>query len=129
MEQHPNKGVIPSLLITHLETTHAFYKQLGFVMTGCAPDQSWAEFRRGDAVIQFYTAAPHGTPASPVCSGTFYIQLATADELASAVPEQLPVEWGPEDMPYGMREFAVKDPDGYLIAFTTPVAVTLPMKQ
>jgi hypothetical protein len=31
-------------------------------------------------------------------------------------------EWGPEKMPYGMLEFAVKDPNGYLLSFGQPVA-------
>ena len=30
-------------------------------------------------------------------------------------------EWGPEDMSYGMREFAIKDPDGYLLSFGQPL--------
>ena len=28
--------------------------------------------------------------------------------------------WGPEVMDYGMREFAVQDPNGYFIAFAEP---------
>ena len=35
-------------------------------------------------------------------------------ELASKVP----IEWGPEVYFYGRREFAVRDPDGNLIAFS-----------
>ena len=30
-------------------------------------------------------------------------------------------EWGPEEMPYGMLEFAVRDPDGYFLSFGEPV--------
>jgi hypothetical protein len=32
-----------------------------------------------------------------------------------------PAEWGPEEMPYGMLEFAIKDPNGYLLSFGQPV--------
>jgi hypothetical protein len=28
--------------------------------------------------------------------------------------------WGPEVMEYGMREFGVRDPNGYFLAFTEP---------
>jgi hypothetical protein len=28
--------------------------------------------------------------------------------------------WGPEVMDYGMREFALQDPNGYFLAFTEP---------
>ncbi len=27
------------------------------------------------------------------------------------------MEWGPEEMPYGMLEFAIRDPNGYLLSF------------
>jgi hypothetical protein len=30
-------------------------------------------------------------------------------------------EWGPEEMDYGLIEFAVKDPNGYLLSFGQPV--------
>jgi hypothetical protein len=30
-------------------------------------------------------------------------------------------EWGPERMPYGLIEFAIKDPNGYLLSFGQPV--------
>jgi hypothetical protein len=32
----------------------------------------------------------------------------------------VPIEWGPEVYFYGRREFAVRDPDGYLLIFTEP---------
>jgi hypothetical protein len=32
----------------------------------------------------------------------------------------VPIEWGPEVYSYGRREFAVRDPDGYLVIFTEP---------
>jgi hypothetical protein len=28
---------------------------------------------------------------------------------------------GPEEMPYGLTEFAVKDPNGYLLSFGQPI--------
>ena len=30
----------------------------------------------------------------------------------------LPIEWGPEVYWYGRREFAIRDPSGYLIIFS-----------
>ena len=35
----------------------------------------------------------------------------------SSIKDHCSAEWGPEKMPYGMLEFAVKDSDGYLISF------------
>ena len=35
-----------------------------------------------------------------------------------ALSGHLPIEWGPEVYWYGRREFAVRDPDGYLLIFS-----------
>jgi hypothetical protein len=37
--------------------------------------------------------------------------------LWSSIKDRCPVEWGPEEMPYGMLEFAIRDPNGYLLSF------------
>jgi hypothetical protein len=41
-----------------------------------------------------------------------------ADELRNKVP----FIWGPEEMEYGLREFAICDPNGYTLVFGQPVS-------
>ncbi len=41
--------------------------------------------------------------------------------LWEVVKDEVSPEWGPEEMPYGMHEFAIKDPNGYLLSFGQPV--------
>lgn len=48
-------------------------------------------------------------------NNTFYVD--DVGELWNAVKEQWTAEWGPEKMSYGLIEFAVKDPNGYLLSF------------
>lgn len=101
--------------------TLAFYQRLGFRLTGCYPDESnatWAEVRRDAVTFQFHTDPPHGTPTAPVCSGTFYLFPASVMDLAEELRGTVAFAWGPEVMDYGMREFAVQDPNGYYVAFT-----------
>lgn len=115
--------LVPSLLVTDLEATVAFYERLGFVRTGSHPDEgdsTWGEVTRDGISLQFYVDPPHGTPSRPVCSGTFYVRVRGLSALAAELRGSVPFAWGPEVMEYGMREFAVRDPDGYLIAFTEP---------
>ena len=103
--------------------TLAFYRGLGFELQGCYPNQaaaSWAEVRRDSVVLQFHTEPPHGTPPEPVCSGTFYIFPESVSRLAEELQGKVSFAWGPEVMDYGMREFAVQDPNGYFIAFAEP---------
>ncbi len=115
--------LVPALLVRDMRETLQFYQKLGFVLTGCHPNQSgatWAEIKRDSVVLQFHTEPPHGTPPTPVCSGTFYIYPESVSALAEEFRGKVDFAWGPEVMDYGMREFAVQDPNGYFMAFAEP---------
>ncbi|HCA56586.1 MAG TPA: hypothetical protein DEP46_01245 [Blastocatellia bacterium] len=115
--------LVPSLLVRNIDETLAFYRQLGFEVTGCddaETSSTWAEVKRGEITFQFYSEAPNGTPSTPVCSGTFYIFTNELDALALDLQGKVEFAWGPEVMDYGMKEFAVQDPNGYFIAFSEP---------
>lgn len=53
----------------------------------------------------------------PIFSGTIYLTVADVDRYFSAIKDKTSVAWLLQDMPYGSREFAVTDCNGYLIAF------------
>jgi hypothetical protein len=50
---------------------------------------------------------------------TQYIQVDDVTALWRAIEGKVTAEWGPEKMPYGMLEFAIRDPDGYLLSFAS----------
>ena len=115
--------LVPALLVRDMAKTLAFYRKLGFRLTGCHPDESnplWAEVQRDSVTLQFHTDPPAGTPTTPVCSGTFYLFPASVTGLAKEFRGKVTFAWGPEVMDYGMYEFAVQDPNGYYLAFTEP---------
>ena len=115
------RRLVPALLVRDMRETLTFYRKLGFTLTGCHPNPAaprWAEVTRDSVVLQFHTQPPHGTPSTPVCSGTFYIFPASVAALAEELRGSVEFAWGPEVMDYGMNEFAVHDPNGYFIAFT-----------
>lgn len=112
--------LVLSLLSLDLDATHAFYERLGFYLSGGAVHSGWIELSRNAVVIQFYHDPPIGTAAAPSMSGTIYVHVDEVDTLAAALAENSVFEWGPETMDYGMREFAVRDPNGYLLAFAAP---------
>jgi len=122
--------VVPALLTTDMAATLTFFEHLGFRLTGCDAERAtatWAEVRWGDVAFQFHTDPPRGTPAAPVCSGTFYVTPVRVRTLARACEAAgIPFAWGPEVMDYGMREFAVRDPNGYYLAFAEPADTTDP---
>jgi catechol 2,3-dioxygenase-like lactoylglutathione lyase family enzyme len=114
--------LVPALLVRNMSETLAFYAKLGFRLTGCYPQGSptWAEVSRDSVTLQFHTEPPHGTPATPVCSGTFYVFPESVLALAEEYRGKVEFAWAPEVMDYGMREFGVRDPNGYFIAFSEP---------
>lgn len=115
--------LVPSLLVRDLGATFAFYERLGFTRTGVFPEDGvpiWGEVTRDSIALQFYTEPPQGTPREPVFSGTLYFYPSGVQALADELKDAAPFAWGPEVMEYGMREFAIQDPDGYYLAFTEP---------
>ena len=55
--------------------------------------------------------------SSPSFSGTIYITVADVDQYFSSIACNATVAWPLQSMPYGSREFAITDCNGYLIAF------------
>ncbi|MEM1249381.1 MAG: VOC family protein [Acidobacteriota bacterium] len=117
--------VTPSLLVRDLEESLAFYALLGFHVTGRHPEgtqATWSEVQRDGAKLWLYTEPPRGTPAEPALSGTLYLHPDSVERLAEELDGKVPFAWGLGVMPYGMREFAVQDPNGYYVAFTEPAS-------
>ena len=117
------RRLVPALLVNDMPETLAFYRKLGFAVQGSYPEQgkqTWAEVARDGVALQFHTEPSCGTPAEPVCSGTFYFFPESVEALADELRGQFEFAWGPEVMDYGMREFGVRDPNGYYLAFAEP---------
>ena len=116
--------IVPSLLVADMRRTLEFYvEKLGFTQTGFYPiesDPEWTEVRRDDVAIHFYTEPLHGTKIAPTFSGTVYFYPESVAALAEELRDKVRFEWGPEVLEYGMREFGIRDPNGYYLAFTEP---------
>lgn len=112
--------LVLSLLARDLTETKKFYEAVGFCLSGGAPESGWMELKFGSARLQFYAEAPIGTLGIPSFSGTIYLRVSNVDRIAEALKADFAFEWGPETMDYGLREFALRDPSGYLLAFSAP---------
>ena len=115
--------IVPSLMVRDLDESLDFYvEKLGFEVTGRYPDvgePNWAEVRRDGVILQFFTAdsLPEGFTGTPGLTGTLYFYPESVIKLAGELRGKVLFEWGPEVMDYGQREFALRDPDGYFLAF------------
>lgn len=120
MIEPKSAALVLSLLARDLIETRKFYETLGFCLSGGAPESGWMELKLGSARLQFYKEPPIGTLKTPSLSGTIYVQVPNVDSIAESLKADFTFEWGPETMDYGMREFALRDPSGYLLAFSAP---------
>ena len=109
---------IPILPSRSIAATVAFYKELGFTGGAHAFDSGYAILLHGDVEIHFFT---HKDLVPAESSAGCYIRLKDVGSFYSAVASiQLPKNGIPrmdvlEDKPWGLREFALVDPDGNLL--------------
>ena len=112
----PSDLSIPTLPSRSLVDTLAFYERLGF--DGERPADTYAVLRRGTVEIHFFT---HDALVPTESSAGCYIRVSDVDAVYDAFASAglprtgIPRQDAPEVKPWGMKEFAVVDPDGNLI--------------
>ena len=112
------RSLVPMLQTLDMARTIAWYETvLGFRRTG-RPADGWCCLGRDGVSIMFMTNAHLGPPQA---TATQYFTVDDVDALWDGLKRQCQAEWGPEDMSYGLREFAIKDPNGYLLSFGSPI--------
>ena len=113
--------VVPCLLVSNIRRALEFYiDTLGFTQTGYYPIESEptrTEVRRDGIAIVLYTDAVHIQDAESKFTRGLYIFPESVDGLADELRGKVAFAWGPDDTEYGMREFAVRDTEGYLLIF------------
>ena len=116
--------VVPSLFAPDLEATVSHYEEvLGFKETGNWTENGkriWAEVSFGESVLWFF-ANPLDNHPAPRMSGMIYVFVEDVDAVAESLRGKVEFRWGPEDLPYGLREVGVDDPNGYLLVFAQDI--------
>ena len=113
--------VTPRLPVADLQRTIAFYQDaLGFRADMVWPDHDpkFALLKRNNVTLGFFVPM-EGQPNS-IGYAELYIEVEDAQSLHAQLSNHLAIEWGPEVYSYGRREFAIRDPDSYLVIFTEP---------
>lgn len=105
-----------------LDETAAFYAALGFRVR--FRDENWMILERGDLELEFFPV-PELDPWSSWFSAC--VRVSDVDGLhrawlAAGLPKDgIPRMTEPEDQPFGMRMFALVDPNGSLLRCLQPV--------
>jgi catechol 2,3-dioxygenase-like lactoylglutathione lyase family enzyme len=109
---------IPTLPSRCVSDTLAFYQRLGFEGDILGDGGSYAILRRGTVELHFFAHAElRPAESSAGCYirvldvESIYHDFASAQLPRRGIPRQDPLE----DKPWGMREFAIVDPDGNLL--------------
>jgi catechol 2,3-dioxygenase-like lactoylglutathione lyase family enzyme len=116
------RNIIPRFPVANLSRAIDFYEQI----LGFHQDISWPEdnpafciLKRDQVSLGFFLPDEH-RPSTATGNGEFYIETAGMQALLESLQGRITIEWGPEVYWYGRREFAIRDPDGYLVIFTEP---------
>jgi catechol 2,3-dioxygenase-like lactoylglutathione lyase family enzyme len=115
--------VAPRLPVVDIRRTLAFYTgMLGFDLGMVWPEEAprFAILDRDGVSVQFHVAGE----ALGEEGGQVMLSFDVADvrALHAALEGRVPVEWGPEVYWYGRREFAIRDPNGYLVILSEETA-------
>jgi len=121
------KKLTPNLLVSNVERSLAFYVDtLGFERGMTVPDASpfaFAAVTSGAVEIFFNDAAGAvkeypGFAGKPIgATGTLFIEVEGVDALHDRLAPKVKIVMPIVTQFYGMREFAIADPDGYVITF------------
>jgi uncharacterized glyoxalase superfamily protein PhnB len=96
---------------------------LGFTQTGYYPIESnpvRTEVRRDGVAIVLYSESIRRHDDVATFSGALYFFPESVERLAEELRGKVPFAWGPEETDFGIREFAIRDPDGYMLVFAEP---------
>jgi len=109
---------IPTLPCRSVSATTSFYERLGFEGGAHEFNSEYAILRRGAVELHFFT---HKELVPAESSAGCYIRVLDVESIyRSFLSSQLPRTGIPrmdllEDKPWGLREFAIVDPDGNLL--------------
>jgi uncharacterized glyoxalase superfamily protein PhnB len=125
------KKLTPNLLVASVDRSLAFYVDtLGFTRGMTVPDEPpfvFASVTAGDVEIFFNDAVGAvneypGFAGRPIgATGTLFIEVEGVDALHDRLKATAKIVMAIETKFYGMREFAIEDPDGYVITFAQRV--------
>jgi uncharacterized glyoxalase superfamily protein PhnB len=128
------RGLMPALTVNNLETSLAWYRDvLGFIVT--------KEIRREDRLVAAHLRAGSvdfllgqddfakgRDRAKGVALRLHCVTGQDVDQLAAAVQERGgKLAHEPRDQPWGARDFAVVDPDGFQISISTGIRTEGPV--
>lgn len=112
----------PTLWTENLDATLAFYTQtLGFNADEVNRESGWASLSLDNVSIMLARPNAHEPYEKIGFTGSFYFNTDNVDAAWEKVKGTAKICYGLENFPYGMREFAIYDNNGYILQFGQPL--------
>ncbi len=107
---------VPMIRVKELDEAIRFYGEvLGFECENQM--EGWAVLRRDEAEIMIALPNDHELFEKPTFTGSFYFRTKGVDELWKELKDKTEGVYPLENFDYGMREFAIRDNNGYMLQF------------
>ena len=115
------QAITPLMETKDLQATISFYTEiLGFTLRGTFEHEGttiWCRLCKDSVHIMFSLPNTEMNYGQILLTGSLYIYLDGVDEFWEKIKDKVEVVYPPENFEYQMREFAVKDNNGYVINF------------
>jgi uncharacterized glyoxalase superfamily protein PhnB len=111
-------GLTPMLQVDNIHGTIDYYKNiLGFTCVNYDPSWGWAVVIKDNIDIMFALPNKHMPYQKSNFTGSFYFKTTAVDRWWDLLKDKAEIFYGIENFEYGMREFAIRDCNGYILQF------------
>lgn len=113
------KKITPMLIVNDVRATIDYYVSiLGFDEANYVEDIGWGSIEKHNVEIMLSKPNDHTSfNNGPQFTGSFYLLTDDVDAWWGFLKDRATVFYPIEDFNYGMREFAIKDCNGYILQF------------
>ena len=116
------KRLSPMLTVPDVGKAVEFYCQtLGFELADQM--EGWAVVQNSGVEVMFALPNEHVPFDKPHFTGSFYFNVDDVESLWEKLKNKATVFYPMEDFHYGMREFAIRDNNGYVLQFGQEIPV------
>ena len=112
--------------VPNIQATVSFYTDtLGFTFDNFSEEWKWASISRDAVAIMLAVPNEHIPYSGPAFTGSFYIRVDDVNTLWNELKDKTTIVYGIDNFDYGMREFAIRDNNGFMLQFGQEIT-TLP---
>lgn len=108
--------LVPTLWTNDLDATITFYRD-GLDFECANRMEGWAMLKNDEVELMFSLPNAHEPFDKIQFTGSFYFHPDNVEDLWQQLKDKATVVYPLEDFDYGMREFAIRDNNGYMLQF------------